>query len=72
MARKIAVKLARLTEALRTINIVPGTTLKAFLEKEGISRNGNVRVNAERKTGSYKLKKDDIVTVVTAVSGGLV
>ena len=68
--QKITVSLGQLTKPLQVKKIDSGTTLGDFLGKEEISFNSRVRVNAEAEKESYRLREDDIITVVGEVSGG--
>ena len=71
MARKISVSLAELAKPITVKKINAGTTLVDFLEDLNMEYSSSVRVNAKASKKSYKLKSGDIVSIIGAVSGGL-
>lgn len=72
MAKSVTIRLAELTKPLTVKKVKEGTTLSDFLEDNGLEYSSSVRVNAEATKKGYALKNGDIITVVGAVSGGLV
>ena len=68
--KMINVNLAQLAKPLQVSKVEVGTTLGNFLKEQGIQYNAKVRVNAEAEKEGYKLKADDIITVIGEVSGG--
>jgi len=64
------VNLAQLAKPLKVDKVKLGTTLGEYLEEQGIAYDSKIRVNAEEVKENYKLKEDDIITVVGEVSGG--
>lgn len=70
VAKSIKVKLGELTKPLRVLSVKKSTTLKMFLDKKNIALDSSVRVNGVTKRASYLLKADDIITIVSEVSGG--
>lgn len=69
-AKKIKVTLANLSEPLKILHIVSGTTIEKFLEDNGLTFNSSVRVNAGVVPQRYRLKKNDIVCMVTKINAG--
>jgi hypothetical protein len=70
MAKKIKVMVGQLTEQLSVKSIEEGTELGAFLKANGYEYNAQVRVNAESEKAGYKLRADDIITIIGEVNGG--
>jgi hypothetical protein len=68
--KKITVMLGELTKALKAQKVDAGTTLSEFLSAQGFKYSAQVRVNGEAEKAGYKLKADDIVTVIGEVNGG--
>ncbi len=66
----IEVRLASLTKPIEVKKIKKGTSLAQFLTDNGLSYNSSVRVNTSTVDAEYKLKKGDIICIVTQVSGG--
>ncbi len=71
MANSIKVKIGELARPLRVKSCKNGTTLTAFLAAAGMGLEDNILVNAERKTGSYRLRNGDLITTMGHVSGGI-
>jgi sulfur carrier protein ThiS len=68
MDNKITVRLAQVQD-LQTIHI-SAKSLGDLLKAKNIEYNSSVRVNGEVKPAEYRLRNNDIITVVDAVSGG--
>jgi sulfur carrier protein ThiS len=68
MEGKITVRLAQVQD-LQTIHI-SAKTLGELLKSKEIEYNSSVRVNGEVKSKEYRLRNNDIITIVDAVSGG--
>ena len=66
----IEVRLASLTKPTEVKKIKKGTSLAQFLTDNGLTYNSSVRVNTSTVDAEYKLKKGDIICIVTQVSGG--
>ena len=66
----IEVRLASLTKPIEVKKIKKGTSLAQFLTDNGLTYNSSVRVNTSTVDAEYKLKKGDIICIVTQVSGG--
>jgi sulfur carrier protein ThiS len=66
----IEVRLASLAKPIEVKKIKKGTSLAQFLSDNGLSYNPSVRVNTSTVDAEYKLKKGDIICIVTQVSGG--
>ena len=69
-SESIEVRLASLTKPIEVKKIKKGTSLAQFLTDNGLSYNSSVRVNTSTVDAEYKLKKGDIICIVTQVSGG--
>ena len=71
MANKIVVRVAELTKPLTVSTISAGTSLSDFLEKKEVEYDSSIRVNGAVVAKSYKLRNNDIITIVGEVSGGM-
>ena len=69
-SESIEVRLASLTKPIEVKKIKKGTSLQQFLTENGLTYNSSVRVNTSTVDAEYKLKKGDIICIVTQVSGG--
>lgn len=67
----INVLIGELTKPLKPKKVQVGTELRAFLEDNGFKYSAQVRVNGDAQKAGYKLKADDIVTVIGEVNGGI-
>lgn len=70
-AEKVTVRLGQLTKPLVPKKINAGTTLEAFLEKNGFSYSSAVRVNGQVTKREAVLRANDVITVIEDVDGGL-
>ena len=62
--------IAELVKPLVTKKCNIGTTLIKFLTDNNIAWSNNVRVNGDIKTEKYKLRNNDVITTIGAISGG--
>ena len=69
--KKINVRLASLTKPLEIKRCNVGTTLSKFLTDNGLVYGSSVKVGGLPSKASYKLKANDIISIVGNVSGGM-
>jgi len=68
--RTMTVRIAHLAQAMKTITVAVGATVKVILEKAEMTANGDIFVNGKRAGYGTKCKQGDIIGVVGMVEGG--
>ena len=71
MAKGITVRLGKLTEQMVSIKLSKPISLEELLKKKELEYNATIRVNGKVVSKSYKLKANDIITIIPTVEGGV-
>jgi sulfur carrier protein ThiS len=68
-AKTITVKLALLSEEVKTFKIKAGTKIADFLSEHNIEPKGNILVNGEKASKTTVIKEDSTILIVPKVEG---